>query len=113
MKHYKLVDKVPVECSLEEYAQSFDRSNRSVARTALPDGRRVSTVFLSLDHRWVDEGPPILFESMLFGADDLNEQDMERYCTWDEAYEGHRNMVTKHGGTVTPEDFFEEELFEI
>jgi hypothetical protein len=112
MDMYKLVDKVPVPCTLEEYSESF-RKNRIVGKTSLPDGRHVSTVFLCLDHNWGD-GPPILFESMLFGAEGYSEeQDMDRYETWDEAYEGHRRMVEKHGGTMSPKDFFDDELFEL
>ena len=112
MDMYKLVDKVPVPCTVEEWGE-MHRGNRSVARTTQPDGRRVSTVFLGLDHRWGDEGPPILFESMVFGPDDMNEQDMDRYCTWEEAAEGHRRMVEKHGGRVMPKDFFDDDLFQL
>lgn len=108
---YKLVDKVPVECGLDDFGR-LDRADRGVARTVLPSGSRVSTVFLGLDHQWGD-GPPLLFETMVFPEDDFAEEDMDRYSTWEEAVEGHRNMVEKHGGTVTPKDFFDDDLFEM
>lgn len=47
----------------------------------------VSTVFLGIDHNYGPEGPPILFETMIFGGPHNNYQ--RRYCTWDEAEQGH------------------------
>ena len=98
MDMYKLVDNIPVPCTVEEWGE-MHRSNRSVGKTELPDGNIVSTVFLGLDHNHSRTGDPILFESMLFPAGSAIEEDMERYCTWDEAVEGHWKMVEKHGGT--------------
>jgi hypothetical protein len=51
---------------------------------------RVSTVFLSLDHAHFD-GPPILFETMIFGG----EHDMwqDRYATIEQARRGHQRVV--------------------
>lgn len=51
----------------------------------------VSTVFLGLDHRHFGDGPPILFESMIFGGD--HDQEQRRCCTWDEAEKMHAEMV--------------------
>lgn len=109
---YKLVDKIPVECDILD---PETRKHVQVGRTTLPCGGRVSTVFLRLDHRHGDlEGDPILFESMFFpNQDDWMEEDCERYCTYEEATEGHRRMVEKYGGRVTPKDIFEDDLFEI
>ena len=47
----------------------------------------VSTVFLGMDHSF-DGGTPVLFETMIFGGE--YDQFQERYCTWDEAEEGHK-----------------------
>lgn len=52
----------------------------------------VSTVFLGMDHGWGD-GPPILFETMVFGGP--WDSDCERYCTWVEAEAGHAATVAK------------------
>jgi hypothetical protein len=52
---------------------------------------RVSTVFLGIDHAW--EGPPLLFETMVFGGP-LDEE-MERYSTWEEAERGHAVMARR------------------
>jgi hypothetical protein len=51
----------------------------------------VSTVFLVLDHNHSPKGKPVLFESMIFNGE-LN-QSLDRYCTWEEAEEGHKKMV--------------------
>jgi len=47
----------------------------------------ISTVFLGLDHQWGD-GPPLLFETMVFGG--AYHHECERYSTWDEAEAGHK-----------------------
>lgn len=48
---------------------------------------RVSTVFLGMDHNHWLEGPPILFETMIFGGDHDDYQ--KRYETWGRAEAGH------------------------
>jgi hypothetical protein len=52
---------------------------------------RVSTVFLGLDHNFMGKGPPILFETMVFGGP-FNHT-LWRYATWDEAVTGHERLV--------------------
>lgn len=70
------------------------KEDRQVSRTVLPDGKLVSTVFLGLDHSFGD-GPPLIFETMVFPPDSLNELDCERYSTEKEAIVGHTKMVEK------------------
>jgi hypothetical protein len=109
---YKLVDKVPVKCESGDYS-AFGQDRR-VGKTILPDGKYVSTVFLGLDHNYDSTGPPILFETMVFAErEGFDDQDMERYATFEEAVQGHRDMVEKHGGRAIPTDFFEDDLFEL
>jgi hypothetical protein len=69
---------------------SNDRS-RVVSQTRFKNGVFVSTVFLGLDHRFSGDGPPILFETMIFGGE--HDEMQKRYCTWEEAFEGHQNAV--------------------
>lgn len=61
---------------------------------------RISTVFLGLDHAFGSGGPPLIFETMVFGGELADEQD--RYSTWDEAEAGHVAMVerVKSGGAA-------------
>lgn len=63
---------------------------RRVAKDTI-DGVDVSTVFLGLDHRHMGEGPPLLFETMIFGG--KHDQYCDRYSTYDEAIEGHKRAV--------------------
>lgn len=63
--------------------------DRIVAKTDI-GGTRVSTVFLGLDHNWRD-GPPILFETLVFEGPWDGE--MDRCSTWAEAEDMHARMV--------------------
>jgi hypothetical protein len=56
---------------------------------------RVSTVWLGLDHRmpWPGGGPPVIFETMVFGGAD--DQAQERYCTEAAALAGHDQWVAR------------------
>lgn len=53
----------------------------------------VSTVFLGLDHNHTNEGPPILYETLVFGGP-LNDE-MWRYPTRETAEAGHEAMVKR------------------
>ena len=90
--NYILDGKTPVLCDdLLTWAKWFETANRHVAKTEIGDVR-ISTVFLGLDHSWVG-GPPLLFETLVFGGE--LDQEQERYSTWDEAEEGHKRMVKR------------------
>ncbi len=70
--------------------RAFESINgRRVARDEIGD-IVVSTVFLVMDHAYND-GPPILFETMIFGGE--HDQYQERYSTWDEAVAGHAHAM--------------------
>lgn len=51
----------------------------------------VSTVFLAIDHNFIDGGPPLLWETMVFGG--TMDQQQWRYSTLAEARAGHANVV--------------------
>ena len=55
----------------------------------------VSTVWLGMDHRWVDEGPPLIFETMVFYPPSKggNESQMQRYSSEEEALLGHEKWL--------------------
>jgi len=90
--HYILVGREPVKYDdLEEWARWLEKANRIVARDKTP-GVTVSTVFLGLDHRFRgDVGPPLLFETMIFGGP--HDEYQERCSTWEEAEEQHAIAV--------------------
>lgn len=63
----------------------------------------VSTVWLGLDHGFGLHARPVIFETMVFSADEwhdterepgLHEIDCRRYATEEEARAGHAEMVT-------------------
>lgn len=76
----------------EEWIKVFEDPNgRRVALDVLPNGFKVSTVLLGIDHSFGFGGPPVIFETMVFPGND-----MERYSTKEEALEGHKRMVEKY-----------------
>ena len=84
---------VPCE-DLMEWADWFEKTERHVANEVVDGGPQVSTVFLGMDHGGIfNQGPPILFETMVFGGPLDQEQD--RYATWEEAEAGHKAMVAR------------------
>ncbi|MBT9166763.1 MAG: hypothetical protein DDT19_00087 [Syntrophomonadaceae bacterium] len=93
--YYVLRDKqaIPVD-DVRVWGRAFEK-DRVVRQETLPNGLFVSTVFLGIDHGW-SEQKPLIFETMVFPSEaDLNELDMERYSTWEEAEQGHQEMVEK------------------
>lgn len=67
------------------WGRYFETADRVVAKDEI-DGARVSTVFLGIDHNWSD-GPPVLFETMIFGGDHDGHQ--TRSSTWEDAEADH------------------------
>lgn len=88
MRMYKLVGTTPVEVS---DISEVEWSMRSLKKTAV--GRDiVSTAFLGIDHSFRDDdGPPVLFETMIFGSRLDGEQ--HRSCTYEEAMRQHHYAV--------------------
>ncbi len=90
---YYILDKdhEVVECSLEEFALFFSpefHRDRIVRQEHV--GRAwISTVFLCLDHNYCNEGPPILFETIIF-PEEIYDHYLTRCSTWDEAVIMHQ-----------------------
>lgn len=80
------------------WASKFDENRRVGDDTV--DGVRVSTVFLGLDHGY--HGTPLWFETMTFGGD--YERDTERYTTWEQAEQGHAEVVRRLKAGLPPWD---------
>jgi len=88
---YKLDENLnPVKLAPGERAD-MAAEMRLLKRTDLKEHGWVSTVFLALDHSHGQPGPPILFETMVFGGPLDSKQ--RRYAYWAEAIEGHDAMV--------------------
>jgi hypothetical protein len=112
--YYVLDGHTPRQVPMERWAELTNHRFRAtrpeddpwrVAWTPLGDGAvTVSTVFLGLDHAWGD-GPPMLFETMIFGGGDEWDQLQWRYTSWDDAEAGHAAVVERlQAAWATPAD---------
>ena len=88
--HYILEGHKAVPTDLMTWAKwlEVNQGRRHVADETV-DGVRVSTVFLGLNHAW-GSGPPLLFETMVFGG--MLDQEQDRCSTWEEAESMHARM---------------------
>lgn len=71
IKHYILNKDgtISEEPDMIKFAKWFgDGNNRRIAEDFI-EGRRISTVFLGIDHNFSGEGPPLIFETMIFGGE--------------------------------------------
>lgn len=91
--HYILDGKTPKKVDLMTWARWFENAERHVANIKQGD-IRVSTVFLGLDHSF-GYGPPMLFETMIFGGE--HDQYQDRCSTWEQAEEMHKRACEKAG----------------
>lgn len=95
--YYKLVGRnvVPVLSAVEAF-----NGDRRIALTEI-ESVQISTVFLGLNHAWND-GPPMLFETMVFGGPLSDEQD--RCSTYDEAEAMHERMCERVRRSIAKDD---------
>jgi hypothetical protein len=91
---YKLIGRLPVPvANMLDWGRWRETGDRRVAQDNIGP-MFVSTIFLGLDHQFSPDpqAPPILFETMIFGADEYDSY-LNRYSTWDEAEKGHAEAV--------------------
>jgi len=89
---YILDGRNPIPCAdFMTRARWFETSDRRVAKSDFGDVR-VSTVFVGLDRSFGD-GPPLLFETMIFGGPFDQDKYQERCSTWEEAEAQHAKAV--------------------
>ena len=69
--------------------------NYVIWRNEIAEGIRVLTEFLMIDHRFVGEGPPLLWETMTWGG--VHGGTCERYESREEAEEAHARAVEWRG----------------
>lgn len=93
MSFYILEGTKAVKVDPERWTREFpELTNRGVAWDGI-GGVIVSTIFNGIDYRQVDAGPPLLFETMIFGGS--LHLEMQLYSTWEEAERGHEEMVQR------------------
>lgn len=91
---YILVNGEPVVCNdILVWGKWFQNSPDMRVKQEEIGQFKISTVFLGMDHNWGD-GPPLLFETMIFGGgeSDLNEW-QDRCGTLDAAKAMHARAV--------------------
>jgi hypothetical protein len=88
----------PRKASLMEWAAWFESADRHVALDTIGDVD-VSTVFLSFDHGF-SGGPPVLWETMVFGGPLDGEQD--RYTSHADAVAGHARILAAAIAATNP-----------
>lgn len=99
MSYYILnADNQPVRCPNCRSYTEWVRLNEGwsvVQQEDIPSAGgtvRVSTVFLGIDHNHSREGPPILWETMIFGS--TLDGESQRYSSHADAVRGHAEMVS-------------------
>lgn len=81
--------------NLMEWANWFEGGhNQRIVKQEMVGDVKISTVFLSLNHNYEQDGPPILWETMTFKDGDENDQDR---CSGsrEQAMAMHERMVEK------------------
>lgn len=88
-------DRKPRRANIHEWSAYMTSADRHVRLTEVhtpgASTAQISTVFLGIDHAFGLDERPVLFETMVFGGQ-FNECQW-RYSTWDEAEEGHAQVV--------------------
>jgi hypothetical protein len=87
---------------LMEWARWFEANavngTRLVGLTEITSQVRVSTVFIGINSRYFGKGPPLVFETLVFGGPMDGEQ--WKYASWDDAETGHAVAVRKARAAV-------------
>lgn len=97
------------EVPLMEGARAFENTDsRRVGYDELGNLSYVSTVFLGLDHSFLSDGPPVLYETMIFNGPYSDWQD--RYHTRAEALEGHNKVVARLRQGLSPDEATEQAI---
>jgi hypothetical protein len=87
--HFILEGRKAVPVGLLVWAKWFETADRVVAKTTTPNGD-VSTVFIGSNHQF-GEGPPLIFETMIFGG--THDQECWRCTTYDQAEDQHQRAI--------------------
>lgn len=95
-RYYRLIDQevVPLhgDDAVMTWAMTFGSKAHRVIKQEWIGGQFISTVFLGLDHSYSDEGPPLVFETMIFHGPH-NQEYQERASSYAEALVMHAEAV--------------------
>lgn len=85
-------DRYGLPLTLGEWCRRFqDFAYRRIAEDWIGE-IRISTIWLGTDHSF-GCGPPLIFETMIFGGPEAIDGEMWRYATEEEARAGHARAV--------------------
>ena len=87
-------DVIP-EPDLLAWARWFESGEDRIVKQETIGPMEVSTVFLGLDHNYGSEGPPILFETMIFGIPETEKENFyqTRCATYEQAEAMHARAM--------------------
>lgn len=101
MRAYTLVNRTPMPVDdVFGFGEEIAKRLQCAERTGIDPWRvnftvigkvEVSTVFIGMNHRFFGDGPPILFETMVFGG--TLDHFQNRCSTWEEAEAMHEEAV--------------------
>ena len=99
IEYYKLNPNGTYEkCSfIEAFSDEAEKEKRIGLTKLKMDGTticRISTVFLPIDHSFTENSHPILFETMVFLNNGYDDRVCERYCTYEDAKNGHIEITS-------------------
>lgn len=89
--HTRMYDLDHNPIGVEQFGAVMADPRRHIARDVVGDWR-VSTVFLGVDHGF-GESDPLLYETMVFGAESWDDRYLRRYSTRAAAERGHADTV--------------------
>lgn len=79
-----------VPATFLEWMMMFAKDDRIIAKDTVGCAS-ISTVFLGMDYNYSDEGPPIVFETMIFGWH--NDEYQTRCSTKEQALQQHQDAI--------------------
>ena len=82
---------VPVD-TLEGAAWLEEHTEDRIVGNDEVDGVHVSTCFIAINHQFHPDGPPLVYETLVRGDDDMY---IRRYSTREEARVGHNRVLNK------------------
>jgi hypothetical protein len=91
LRFYVLDGLEPVPSDNEGWGYWFQHSDHHIAWDKVDDRVTVSTIFTGLDMCVHGDGPPLVFETMVFGH--VHDRQQWRYSTWEEAHMGHLEVL--------------------
>lgn len=94
---------IPIPVTPDQWKEPGRDGSHIVAKTTVAAGVMISTVFLGVDHGISDDGPPVLYETMVI--DDYAEARHQwRWHTWEEAAQGHNAICELLTARLAPKE---------